>query len=127
MPTVGRFTSGFGPRWGRNHNGVDIAAPLGTPIHAAAAGTVIEARPASGYGNLITIDHGGGIVTRYAHMRASSIIVDVGQQVEAGQQIAGVGNEGGSTGPHLHFEVRQNDQFINPEPFLAERGLTLAG
>jgi murein DD-endopeptidase MepM/ murein hydrolase activator NlpD len=131
-PAVGRFTSGFGPRWGAMHQGVDIAGPLGTPIWVAAGGLVVgvctgNVRPCTGYGSLITVDHGGGVVTRYAHMHASTIRVRVGDSVKAGDQIAGIGNEGGSTGPHLHFEVREGDRFTDPLPFLRERGVDLAG
>lgn len=132
LPTVGRFTSGYGMRWGAPHNGVDLAAPLGTPIVAAGDGVVVglcttNRSPCTGYGSLITIDHGGGLVTRYAHMRAATITVAVGEQVAGGTQIAEVGSEGQSTGPHLHFEVRQGDRFTDPVPVLLERGVDLRG
>lgn len=131
-PAVGPKTSGFGPRGGQPHNGIDIAPPKGDPIYAAAAGTVAgictgNHSPCTGYGSLITIDHGGGVVTRYAHMAAGDILVTLGQPVTAGQQIARVGNEGQSTGPHLHFEVQINGAFTDPAPFLAQRNVALAG
>lgn len=132
LPAVGRFSSGYGPRGGAAHNGVDIAAPLGTPIVAAAAGVVVgvcttNRSPCTGYGSLVTVDHGGGVVTRYAHMRGSDVVVRAGDRVTAGQQLARVGNEGQSTGPHLHFEVRDGDRFTDPVPFLAARGVALTG
>ena len=91
-------------RWGAFHTGVDIAAPLGTPIVAAEAGRVVQAGPAAGFGNWVVLQHTDGTFTVYGHMRVYT--VEVGQQVTAGQQIALVGNEGFSTGPHLHFETR---------------------
>ncbi|MEU2004517.1 peptidoglycan DD-metalloendopeptidase family protein [Rhodococcus sp. NPDC019627] len=103
-----QLTSGFGPRWGSFHRGVDFAAPLGTPIYAATSGTVAEAGYAQGFGNWVIIDtdvEGTKVSTVYGHMSASTITVTKGQHVSAGQHIAGVGNEGESTGPHLHFEV----------------------
>ncbi|MFZ2174286.1 MAG: peptidoglycan DD-metalloendopeptidase family protein [Rhodococcus sp. (in: high G+C Gram-positive bacteria)] len=103
-----QLTSGFGPRWGSFHRGVDFAAPLGTPIYAATSGTVADAGYAQGFGNWVIIDtevEGTKLSTVYGHMPASTITVTKGQQVSAGQEIAGVGNEGESTGPHLHFEV----------------------
>lgn len=103
-PAVGRFTSGYGPRWGRIHNGIDIANTIGTPIYAVMDGTVINAGPAQGFGNWVVIKHAGGEVSVYGHMRDYN--VSVGQQVRAGQQIAKIGNEGQSTGPHLHFEIK---------------------
>lgn len=109
-----KANSFFGMRWGRPHNGIDIAAPIGTPILAAADGKVIEARPSSGYGNIVVIYHGNGISTKYAHMTFSSITVKVGQHVKKGQQIASVGNEGRSTGPHLHFEVLKWNTPVDP-------------
>jgi murein DD-endopeptidase MepM/ murein hydrolase activator NlpD len=131
-PAVGRFTSGFGPRGGTMHNGADIAGPLRTPIVAAGDGVVValctgNRPPCTGYGSLITVDHGGGMVTRYAHMAASSIVVAVGDDVAAGDQLAGIGNEGQSTGPHLHFELRVDGTFRDPVPFLRERGVDLTG
>lgn len=129
-PAIGSFTSGFGPRNGTAHNGVDVAAPLGTPIVAAAGGVVVgvcltNSSPCTGYGTLVTIDHGGGVLTRYAHAYVEDVLVTIGQQVTAGQQVTRMGSYGQSTGSHLHFEIRQGDQFIDPVPFLRERGVEL--
>lgn len=111
-PTVGRFTSPFGPRWGRFHYGIDIANGVGTDIKAADGGVVTRAGRAGSYGNLIIIDHQNGTSTRYAHL--SRIDVKVGQTVEQGQSIGKMGNTGRSTGPHLHFEVRVGGKAVNP-------------
>lgn len=111
-PTVGRFTSPFGPRWGRFHYGIDIANSVGTDIKAADGGIVTRAGSAGSYGNLIIIDHQNGTSTRYAHL--SRIDVKVGQAVEQGQSIAKMGNTGRSTGSHLHFEVRVGGVAENP-------------
>jgi murein DD-endopeptidase MepM/ murein hydrolase activator NlpD len=108
-------TSGFGQRWGRLHAGLDIAAPEGTPIYAAKAGTVIHAGPQGAYGNLVLVDHGGGLVTAYAHQ--SRIATSVGASVSQGQLLGYVGNTGRSTGPHLHFETRVNGSAQNPMNF----------
>ncbi|AJE31894.1 hypothetical protein B842_00170 [Corynebacterium humireducens NBRC 106098 = DSM 45392] len=102
-PTTGTFTSGYGPRWGTMHNGIDIANAVGTPIYAVMAGTVIDSGPASGYGQWIRIRHDDGSITVYGHME--TLNVSVGQRVTAGQHIAGMGNRGFSTGSHLHFEI----------------------
>jgi murein DD-endopeptidase MepM/ murein hydrolase activator NlpD len=115
-PVSGPVVSGFGMRWGRMHEGIDIAAALGTPIRAAAAGTVIHAGWLGGYGNLVVLDHGGGLATAYAH--ASSILVGVGQRVGQGQTISLVGSTGNSSGPHLHFEVRVNGSAVDPLGYL---------
>jgi murein DD-endopeptidase MepM/ murein hydrolase activator NlpD len=115
-PVPGAVTSGFGWRWGRMHEGIDIAAPSGTPIRAAAAGTVIYAGWMSGYGNLVVIDHGGGLATAYAHQ--SSIGVGNGQHVVQGQTIGYVGCTGHCFGDHLHFEVRQNGSPVDPLGYL---------
>ena len=109
-------TSGFGFRWGRRHEGLDIACPHGHPVGAAAAGTILEAGPAGAYGNLVLIDHGGGIVTAYGHN--SAILVSAGEKVKAGEIIAREGSTGRSTGPHIHFEVRINGEPRDPRPFL---------
>ena len=111
-PTVGRFTSPFGPRWGRFHYGIYIANSVGTDIKAADGGIVTRAGSAGSYGNLIIIDHQNGTSTRYAHL--SRIDVKVGQAVEQGQSIAKMGNTGRSTGSHLHFEVRVGGVAQNP-------------
>jgi len=103
-------------RWGRMHEGIDIAATIGTPIHAAASGTVIHAGWLGGYGNLVVVDHGDGLATAYAH--ASAILVAVGQQVSQGDTLSLVGSTGNSTGPHLHFEVRVNGSAVDPLLYL---------
>ncbi|HEY9180498.1 MAG TPA: peptidoglycan DD-metalloendopeptidase family protein [Candidatus Baltobacteraceae bacterium] len=121
-PVSGTITSPFGYR--RNpfgggmefHQGLDIAAPMGTTITAAASGTVISAGWYGGYGNYILIDHGGGMATGYGH--CSQIFVSVGQQVQKGQAIGAVGSTGASTGPHLHFEVRINGKAVDPAAYL---------
>jgi murein DD-endopeptidase MepM/ murein hydrolase activator NlpD len=119
---AGRVTSGFGARFGRAHQGIDIAAPIGTPIRAPLAGTVIESGPASGFGMWVQVRHDDGTVTTYGHINRS--LVSVGQDVAAGEVIAEVGNRGRSTGPHLHIEVETpNGNKINPRPWLDERGV----
>lgn len=124
LPAAGRFTSGFGPRWGRMHNGIDIANGIGTPIYSVMDGTVINAGPAQGFGKWVRVRHDDGTVTVYGHVH--SFNVSVGQRVTAGQQIAEMGNEGQSTGPHLHFEVRPGGgDAIDPVPWLAARGITV--
>lgn len=115
-PVNGAVVSGFGMRWGRLHEGIDITAPTGTPIWAAAAGTVIHAGWLGGYGNLVVVDHGNGLATAYAH--SSAILVAVGQQVAQGETIALVGSTGNSSGPHLHFEVRVNGVAVDPLLYL---------
>ena len=115
-PVSGSVTSGFGPRWGRRHEGIDIAVPVGTAVHAAAAGTVIGAGWVSGYGNLVVVDHGNGLATAYAHN--SAFAVGVGQRVEQGQVVAYSGNTGNSSGPHVHFEVRVNGSAVDPLGYL---------
>jgi murein DD-endopeptidase MepM/ murein hydrolase activator NlpD len=116
-PVNGPVTSPFGMRWGRMHDGIDIGVPSGTPIHAAAAGTVIYAGWMEGYGNLVVLDHGNGLSTAYAHQ--SSIAVGYGQAVTQGQVIGYVGSTGHSTGPHLHFEVRVNGSPVDPLGYLS--------
>ncbi|WP_165777408.1 M23 family metallopeptidase [Amycolatopsis antarctica] len=121
VPAEGRFTSGYGSRWGTNHNGMDIANSIGTPIVAAMEGTVIEAGPASGFGLWVRIQHDDGTITVYGHMNSFS--VSEGDRVKAGDQIAEIGNRGQSTGPHLHFEVwTGGGKKIDPRPWLIERG-----
>lgn len=107
-----KVTSGFGPRWGRTHLGVDLGMPAGEPVLASDSGTVIFSGYSGSYGNLVKLDHGNGMVTYYAH--CSSLLVSQGQSVEKGQTIAQVGSTGNSTGPHLHFEVRINGQNVDP-------------
>ncbi len=111
-----RYTSGFGPRWGRMHNGTDFAGPIGTPIYTTADGVVTHAGWSSGYGRLIKIQHDFGIETRYAHLNA--IDVRVGQRVSRGERIGAMGNSGRSTGPHLHYEVRVNGNPVNPMTYI---------
>jgi murein DD-endopeptidase MepM/ murein hydrolase activator NlpD len=115
-PLNGPVVSGFGMRWGRMHEGIDIAAAMGTPIWAAAAGTVIHAGWLGGYGNLVVLDHGNGLATAYAH--ASAILVALGQSVSQGQTVALAGSTGNSSGPHLHFEVRVNGIAVDPLLYL---------
>ncbi|MDN5748876.1 MAG: M23 family metallopeptidase [Pseudonocardia sp.] len=122
QPTTGRFTSGFGARWGKSHNGIDIAGPIGTPIYAVTDGVVEESGPASGFGMWVVLRHPDGLKTVYGHVNRS--YVAEGDIVEAGQQIAEIGNRGFSTGPHLHFEVYDTaDNPINPRPWLQEHGI----
>jgi murein DD-endopeptidase MepM/ murein hydrolase activator NlpD len=115
--------SPYGPRWGRLHAGLDFPAPIDTPIRAVADGVVEQAGPASGYGNLVLVRHADGTVTAYGHMRVISVAP--GQPVRAGQTIALVGNEGMSTGPHLHLEVRVDGGAVDPRPWLAARGVAV--
>ena len=115
-PCDGVVVSGFGMRWGRLHEGIDIGCPSGTPNRAAAAGTVIYAGWLGGYGNLVVVDHGNGLSTAYAH--ASSILVIVGQVVAQGETVSLVGSTGNSSGPHLHFEVRVNGLAVDPLLYL---------
>jgi murein DD-endopeptidase MepM/ murein hydrolase activator NlpD len=115
-PVSGPVVSGFGMRWGRMHEGIDIAAGYGTPINAAASGTVIFSGWMSGYGNFVIIDHGGGMATAYGHQ--SSIAVGGGQTVSQGQVIGYVGCTGHCFGPHLHFEVRINGSPVDPLGYL---------
>lgn len=111
-----RYTSGFGPRGGRTHQGVDLAGPVGTPVLAPGDGVVVFAGRQNGYGNLIKIEHALGTETRYAHL--SKIRVKVGQKVSRGSLIGDMGNTGRSTGPHLHYEVRVNGKAVNPMSFI---------
>jgi murein DD-endopeptidase MepM/ murein hydrolase activator NlpD len=115
-PVSGSVTSGFGYRWGRMHEGVDIAVGQGTAVQAAGAGTVIYAGLLGGYGNLAVVDHGNGLSTAYAHN--SSLVSAVGQSVAAGEVIAYSGSTGHSTGPHVHFEVRLNGDAVDPLGYL---------
>lgn len=118
-PAQGVLTSGYGWRWGRLHAGIDIAAPIGTPVVAAASGEVIKAEwDSGGYGNLIELQHLDGSVTVYGHN--DEILVNVGQQVKQGEQIAKMGSTGNSTGSHSHFEIRPDGQeTVDPSAFLS--------
>ena len=115
-PVHGILTSGFGWRWGRMHEGIDLAVGNGTPVVASAAGTVIVAGWTGGYGNLVVVDHGNGIATAYGHN--TSVTVGPGQSVAQGQLIAYSGNTGHSTGPHVHFEVRLGGAAVDPMGYL---------
>jgi murein DD-endopeptidase MepM/ murein hydrolase activator NlpD len=122
MPAEGRISSRFGmrvhPITGRQrmHSGMDIAAPTGTPVRAAAGGVVSFAGSRGGYGNTVIIDHPDGTQTLYAHKH--TLGVQAGESVRAGQAIGTVGSTGQSTGPHLHFEVRRNGEPLDPAPLL---------
>ncbi len=111
-----RLSSPFGPRGGRIHKGMDMAAPIGTPIYATADGVVIKAGWSQGYGRLIKVRHEFGIVTYYAHL--SAIYVTEGQRVSRGDKIGGMGNSGRSTGSHLHYEIRVNGNAINAMTYI---------
>lgn len=135
-PSV-QATSNFGPRWGSNHDGIDFGAPLGDPIYAVADGVVKQAGPASGYGHWIIIEHdidGEKVDSLYGHMAGSGVHVNAGDKVSAGQHIADVGNEGFSTGPHLHFGIYPGGWSagagVDPTPWLdklRERGSNAGG
>jgi len=123
MPTRGVFTSGFGYRWGVLHGGIDIANAIGTPIVAVADGVVVDVGPTAGYGAWVKLRHADGTVTLYGHV--NTWLVNKGDRVMAGDQIATIGNRGNSTGPHCHFEVLLNGtDRIDPVPWLAKRGLS---
>ncbi|MEM9899158.1 MAG: M23 family metallopeptidase, partial [Pseudomonadota bacterium] len=129
----GRFRSGYGMRlhpilrYRRMHNGVDWSAPRGTPIMAAGNGTVTEAKWSSGYGRLLTIRHANGYETRYAHLNRFANGVGVGTEVQQGQVVAYVGSTGLSTGPHLHYEVKVNGNYVDPMNIRVAREETLSG
>lgn len=121
-PVTGRVTSSYGSRSGGTHYGLDVANRIGAPIRAAASGTVISAGPASGFGLWVRIRHDNGTVTVYGHINRA--LVDVGQDVDAGEVIAEVGNRGQSTGPHLHFEAQSaGGEKLNPARWLDQRGV----
>jgi murein DD-endopeptidase MepM/ murein hydrolase activator NlpD len=122
-PVEGSLESGFGGRRNpfggssyENHEGQDIEAGMGTPVVAAASGTVIIAGCQNGYGNVVYIDHGNGLSTRYGHL--SQIDAIIGQRIARGEVLGRVGSTGRSTGPHLHYEVRINNQPVNPRAYL---------
>ncbi len=115
-PCNGVVVSGFGMRWGRMHEGIDIGCGYGAPIWAAAAGTVIWSGWRGGYGNAVVVDHGNGLATLYAH--SSTLLVSVGQTVSQGETVALIGSTGNSSGPHLHFEVRVNGSAVDPLLYL---------
>jgi murein DD-endopeptidase MepM/ murein hydrolase activator NlpD len=116
VPGPHRRTSGFGPRWGRMHSGLDFAGPRGSDIEATAEGTVTHAGWMSGYGKLVKIQHPLGFETRYAHL--NSIEVRVGDRVSRGERIGGMGTTGRSTGVHLHYEIRRGGKALDPVTFL---------
>jgi murein DD-endopeptidase MepM/ murein hydrolase activator NlpD len=125
------FTSGYGTRTdpfrggAARHQGIDLAAPVGTPIYATADGTISEAGyNRGGYGNLIKVDHGRGIETRYGHL--SAVLVRPGQRITRGQVIGRMGSTGRSTGSHLHYEVRIDGRAVNPIPFMKSNEYLLA-
>jgi murein DD-endopeptidase MepM/ murein hydrolase activator NlpD len=131
-PASGPITSSFGmrvnPVYGGAatlHSGTDIGAGCNAPIYAANAGTVIFAANSGGYGNMVIINHGGGLSTAYGHIVNGGTLVHPGQHVDAGQQIAKVGSTGNSTGCHLHFETRPGGFATNPVPFMSARGVHL--
>ncbi|MDI3281188.1 MAG: peptidoglycan DD-metalloendopeptidase family protein [Bacillota bacterium] len=117
-PLRGRITSWFGKRWGRLHEGIDIAAAPGSLVRAAAGGKVVYAGWAPGYGQLVILNHGGGLSTYYGHN--GRLLVRGGQVVQRGEALALSGNTGRSTGPHLHFEVRLHGRPQDPLPWLRE-------
>lgn len=116
MPTRGSLSSKFGRRWGRMHEGIDLAAPIGTAVKAADGGKVIWVGARGNYGKMIKVDHGGGFITCYGHL--SKYSVKTGDKVYKGQKIGAVGNTGRSTGPHLHFEILKNGSPVNPLKYL---------
>ncbi|MCZ2821833.1 M23 family metallopeptidase [Modestobacter sp. VKM Ac-2977] len=128
-PTVGITSSCFGARWGVTHFGVDIGAPIGTPVRAATAGVVQRAGPATGFGLAVYLRGDDGAITVYGHV--NRYFVRAGERVAAGEQIAEVGNRGQSTGPHLHFEVHPDGKMhsgqVDPVPWLRARGITIRG
>lgn len=118
-PVSAPISSHFGPRWGRHHNGIDLAANHGDEIRASRAGDVWLAGEVEGYGLTVVIGHDDGSRTLYAH--ASALLVEAGDRVEQGQPIARVGDTGNSTGPHLHFEIIVNDRPVDPLDYLPPR------
>lgn len=124
-PAMGRITSGYGPRWGSFHGGIDIANEVNTPIWSATDGTVIDSGAAQGYGQWIRVLSDDGVMTVYGHLE--TLLVNKGDRVHAGQHIAGMGNRGFSTGTHLHFEVWINDgtERINPMTWFQQSGMNI--
>lgn len=117
-PSGGIITSNYGARWGEVHHGVDIAANVGDPIGAALDGVVVEAGYNNIYGNTVIINHGNGIETVYGH--SSKLLVKVGDEIKKGQTIALAGSTGRSTGPHIHFELRNHGVTINPISYIKQ-------
>lgn len=117
LPVQGKLSSKYGPRWGRQHAGIDISAPTGTDVFASMGGKVtFSGWDNGGYGNLVIIDHGNGLQSYYAHN--SKLLVEKGEYVNKGTQIADVGSTGNSTGPHSHFEIRKNGSPVNPYTYI---------
>ncbi|WP_067814745.1 M23 family metallopeptidase [Nocardia inohanensis] len=124
LPVAGVISSGFGSRWGEFHYGVDIADPIGTPIHSALGGTVLEAGPASGFGQWIRVQQDDGTIAVYGHV--NDMYVSAGERVNAGDVIASVGSRGNSTGPHLHLEIwDESGTKIDPVSWLAAKGILM--
>lgn len=125
-PTTGTFSSVYGSRAGKTHKGIDIANSVGTPIYSVMDGEVISSGPAQGFGNWIRVRHDDGAISVYGHMPSDMLYVSVGDRVSAGQEIAGMGNEGRSTGPHLHFEIYPDSlSAVDPVPWFDERGISI--
>ena len=129
MPTAGWLSSAFSRmrahpilHYARAHEGIDVSAPMGSPVEAPANGTVVETGWEAGYGNMVVIDHGFGIITKFAH--CSRILVRKGQKVTRGDRIALVGNTGLSTGPHLHYEVHVNGKAVDPRRYILPEVIT---
>lgn len=128
-PVEGRLMSAFGTRTdpfsgeGARHTGVDLSAPMGTPVRAAADGIIVHAEWVGGYGRLVVIDHGNGVQTYYGHLSRFDVVV--GQEIRCGDVIARSGSSGRVTSPHLHYEVRVGGTPMNPYPFLAKSALSL--
>lgn len=124
-PTHGTKTSGVGPRWGTTHKGLDISNSLGTEIVSATDGEVISSGPADGYGNWIRVKAPDGKIHIYGHMTADSLVVSEGDSVKAGERIASIGNEGFSTGPHLHWQIEEGDgSIVDPEDWMRDVGIS---
>ncbi|MEO7570692.1 MAG: M23 family metallopeptidase [Croceibacterium sp.] len=131
MPVIDAvLTSNFGMRTHpilggrRNHKGIDLAEPVGTPVYATADGVVTKAEPFSSYGNYIQIEHGGDLETRFAHLSGFAVVA--GDQVHKGQLIGYVGTTGRSTGPHLHYEIRVAGEAVDPTPYMTNTTLALS-
>lgn len=118
MPVVGELSSGYGPRHGRQHAGVDIRAPVGTPVRASSAGRIVLAARYSGYGLLVEIEHADGSRARYAHLAGFARGIRGGTAVAAGQRIGAVGRTGRTTGANLHVELRRAGRPVDPWPWL---------
>ena len=126
FPAAGILTSGFGARWGTNHNGIDVANAIGTPIVSVTDGVVIETGPATGFGLWVRVSQDDGTIGVFGHIDQS--LVSVGQHVRAGEIIATMGNRGQSTGPHLHYEVwLPNGVKTDPIPWFHARGIPVPG